>query len=53
MLDSRVQNRCKSQQNFKTKRKVSDYAEPLFESPKTLSNVFSIYNQKSPYSVLF
>jgi len=34
--------------HFKTKRKVSDYAKLLFRSPKTLSNLFAIYNQKSP-----
>jgi len=38
--------------HFKTKRKVSDYAAMLFKSPKTLSNLFSIYNQKSPQQVI-
>nr|WP_299339347.1 helix-turn-helix domain-containing protein [Allomuricauda sp.] len=38
--------------NYKTKRKVSDYAEMLFKSPKTLSNLFSIYNQKSPQQII-
>ena len=27
--------------HYKTKRKVSDYAELLFKSPKTLSNLFA------------
>ncbi|MEO0525583.1 MAG: helix-turn-helix domain-containing protein [Bacteroidota bacterium] len=38
--------------HYKTKRKVSDYAEMLFKSPKTLSNLFAIYNQKSPQQVI-
>lgn len=38
--------------HFKSKRKVSDYAELLFKSPKTLSNLFSIYNQKSPQRII-
>ncbi|MGI9551123.1 MAG: helix-turn-helix domain-containing protein [Aurantibacter sp.] len=38
--------------HFKTKRKVSDYAELLFRSPKTLSNLFAIYNQKSPQQII-
>ncbi len=38
--------------HFKSKRKVSDYAELLFKSPKTLSNLFSIYNQKTPQQII-
>lgn len=38
--------------HYKTKRKVSDYAEMLYRSPKTLSNLFSIYNQKSPQQII-
>ncbi|WP_435623874.1 helix-turn-helix domain-containing protein [Flagellimonas sp.] len=38
--------------HYKTKRKVSDYAELLFKSPKTLSNLFSIYNQKPPQQII-
>jgi len=38
--------------HYKTKRKVSDYAELLFKSPKTLSNLFAIYNQKSPQQLI-
>ncbi|WP_136466484.1 helix-turn-helix domain-containing protein [Flagellimonas onchidii] len=38
--------------HYKTKRKVSDYAEMLFKSPKTLSNLFSIYNQKPPQQII-
>ena len=38
--------------NFREKRRVSDYADLLFKSPKTLSNLFAIYNQKSPQQVI-
>ena len=38
--------------HFKEKRKVSDYAALLFKSPKTLSNLFAIYNQKSPQQII-
>ena len=38
--------------HYKTKRKVADYADLLFKSPKTLSNLFSIYNQKSPQQII-
>ncbi|WP_422349444.1 helix-turn-helix domain-containing protein [Flagellimonas sp.] len=38
--------------HYKTKRKVSDYADMLFKSPKTLSNLFSIYNQKTPQQII-
>ena len=38
--------------HYKTKRKVSDYAALLFKSPKTLSNLFSLYNQKSPQRII-
>ncbi len=38
--------------HYKSKRKVSDYADMLFKSPKTLSNLFSIYNQKSPQQII-
>ena len=38
--------------HFKEKRHVKDYAELLFKSPKTLSNLFGIYNQLSPQQVI-
>ncbi|MGB0523821.1 MAG: helix-turn-helix domain-containing protein, partial [Flammeovirgaceae bacterium] len=38
--------------HFRTKRKVKDYAELLYKSPKTLSNLFSTYNQKSPQQII-
>ncbi len=38
--------------HYKTKRKVSDYAEMMFKSPKTLSNLFATYNQKTPQRII-
>lgn len=38
--------------HFKEKRQVKDYAELLFKSPKTLSNLFAIYNQQSPQQII-
>lgn len=38
--------------HYKAKRKVSDYADMLFKSPKTLSNLFAIYNQRSPQQII-
>ncbi len=38
--------------HYKTKRKVSDYADLLYKSPKTLSNLFARYNQKSPQQII-
>lgn len=38
--------------HFKEKRKVKDYAELLHKSPKTLSNLFALYNQKSPQQII-
>ncbi len=38
--------------HYKTKRRVSDYADLLFKSPKTLSNLFAIYDQKTPQQVI-
>lgn len=38
--------------NFKTKHKVADYAEMLHKSPKTLSNLFKKYNEKSPLQII-
>lgn len=34
--------------HFKDKHQVSDYAELLHKSPKTLSNLFAKYHQKTP-----
>jgi len=38
--------------HFKTLRKVKDYAALLFKSPKTLSNLFATYNQKTPQQII-
>ena len=38
--------------HFRTKRKVKDYAELMHKSPKTLSNLFSIYNHKTPQQII-
>ena len=38
--------------NFKTKKQVADYAEMLHKSPKTLSNLFKKYNEKSPLQII-
>ncbi len=38
--------------NYRQKHQVSDYAELLFKSPKTLSNLFAKYNQKSPLQII-
>lgn len=38
--------------HFREKHKVKDYAELLFKSPKTLSNLFAMNNQKSPQQVI-
>ncbi|MFY0627731.1 MAG: helix-turn-helix domain-containing protein [Reichenbachiella sp.] len=38
--------------HFKKLHKVSDYAEMLFKSPKTLSNLFKQFNSKSPLALI-
>ena len=38
--------------HFRTKHRVTDYAVLLDKSPKTLSNVFSKYNAKTPLKVI-
>ncbi|OYU68241.1 MAG: AraC family transcriptional regulator [Cytophagaceae bacterium BCCC1] len=38
--------------HYKTKHQVQDYADLLNKSPKTLSNLFSIYNHKSPLHII-
>ncbi len=38
--------------HFKTKRQVSEYAALLNKSPKTLANLFFIYNQKTPHQII-
>ena len=38
--------------HFKEKKQVQDYAELLFRSPKTISNLFSEYGLPSPLKVI-
>ncbi len=39
-------------QHFREKRLVSDYAELLFKSPKTLSNVFAKHGNRTPLQII-
>ncbi len=38
--------------HFRKKHKVADYADLLFKSPKTLSNLFAEYNNRTPLQVI-
>ncbi|HEX9508834.1 MAG TPA: AraC family transcriptional regulator [Puia sp.] len=38
--------------NFKSEHSVSFYAQQLCKSPKTLSNLFAIFNQKTPSQII-
>ncbi|SEW49635.1 helix-turn-helix domain-containing protein [Chitinophaga arvensicola] len=38
--------------NFKTEHSVSFYAQQLCKSPKTLSNLFALFNQKTPSQII-
>lgn len=38
--------------NFRTEHSVSFYAQQLFKSPKTLSNLFATYDHKTPSQVI-
>lgn len=40
------------EQNFRKHHQVKFYAEQLNKSPKTLSNVFALYNHKSPLAII-
>lgn len=40
------------ERNFRQWHKVQDYAEALFKSPKTLSNLFGQYAEQSPLAVI-
>ena len=40
------------EKNFKTEHSVSFYAEQLCKAPKTLSNLFAIFNQKTPSQII-
>ncbi|KIO43812.1 helix-turn-helix domain-containing protein [Sanguibacteroides justesenii] len=39
-------------QHFKEKKRVQDYAELLFRSPKTLSNLFAVYHMPTPLRII-
>lgn len=38
--------------HYKREHQVKFYAEQLFKSPKTLSNLFALYNHKTPVSII-
>lgn len=40
------------EQNFREKHQVADYAEMLFKSPKTISNLFKKSGNKSPLKIV-
>lgn len=40
------------EKNFKSEHSVSFYAEQLCKAPKTLSNLFAIFNQKPPSQII-
>ncbi|MBS1604536.1 MAG: AraC family transcriptional regulator [Bacteroidetes bacterium] len=40
------------EQNFRRQHQVKFYAEQLNKSPKTLSNLFALYNHKSPLAII-
>ena len=39
-------------QHFRSHKQVSDYADMLNKSPKTLSNLFALFNQQTPLQVI-
>lgn len=40
------------EEHFKTRKSVGEYAELMFKSPKTITNVFSKYSEDSPLQVI-
>lgn len=40
------------EKNYRKHHKVKDYADMLFKSPKTLSNLFAQYNSKTPLQII-
>ena len=38
--------------HFRTQHQVKFYADQLFKSPKTLSNLFGLYNHKTPLFII-
>jgi AraC-like DNA-binding protein len=51
-LDTIRQYNVLVEMHFRNKHKVSDFADLLNKSPKTLSNLFKEYNNKSPLRVI-
>jgi len=40
------------EEHFRHKKTVSEYAEMMYKSPKTLTNVFSKYSEESPLQII-
>ena len=40
------------EEHFKTKKSVGEYAELMYKSPKTITNVFSKYSEETPLQVI-
>lgn len=40
------------EEHFKTKKSVGEYAELMYKSPKTITNIFSKYSEDSPLQVI-
>lgn len=40
------------EEHFKTKKSVGEYAELMYKSPKTVTNVFSKYSEETPLQVI-
>ncbi len=51
-LDTIRQFNILVEMHFRQKRTVTEYADLLNKSPKTLSNLFAQYNQKSPLQII-
>jgi AraC family transcriptional regulator, 4-hydroxyphenylacetate 3-monooxygenase operon regulatory protein len=41
------------EEHYQQKRQVSEYADLMNKSPKTLTNLFRLYNEKSPLQIIF
>lgn len=51
-LDTVRQFNMLVENNFKTMHQVQDYANLMFKSPKTLSNLFSRHSERSPVQII-
>lgn len=51
-LDTVRQFNLLVENNYKTKHQVQDYANMMFKSPKTLSNLFLKHSERSPVQVI-